>query len=256
MAFMQLLRNGGDAIVSVQAAAAARETDNDSETAIPPRTPALQPSINRQAPLQRMGSGRLPPVQMDDIAYEQLARLSSLGRLPPMPPHRGYRPHIPELRPRPPESSITLADLYRPPPDAQTDGLRLPADVQQLPQRDSHRQQQAEAAAGQGSHPYARLQSRGMYREAEVPPVQRGSRQYSVSRAPDALAAAGPPAAATTGPASAAAAAIVAAQPLPAEPGGTRFQQALHTLNPTAHTLGDLVYVAGMATVTEVKRCC
>ena len=284
MAFMQLLQADDGAAPATVAARA--DWDGDSAAVMQPRTPALIAAANRQpAPPDQPSLGEsfahrvaceqraayehrmaqqnhlqlplLPPVQMDRLAYEQLASLSSLTQQPGLELQSPAQPSLPPAaRPWQPPTDLPLAmGLYQ---RRQLGAPGVP------PAAYHHSPYQASLAGrdpalwrtGQTSHSSAAAQpSRPMpyrrlpHRASLSPPF----RLQLNGVLPAAQAAAAEAARAARAAAAAMAAATAAAARRPLDPGASRVHQALHALNPAVHTLGDLVAAVGTRGLAEVS---
>lgn len=246
MAFMQQL---------LQTDEGAAQPDNSDEAepgmAIPPRTPALpqratsrQPAPPSDPDNQPTDGEVLPPVQMDRLAFEQLARLSHLGQLPnAVQAAATSQPHMPAPRRQRHQDEGTQRAVVQqpqlePPADAQLQHhSRAAAEAHWQQQRMRGRMSDLAAAADVGSRP--RPPHSHSSSGQSMLPRQFANQQPSLR----------PPATDTAADAAAAVALLT-------RPGDSRVRQALRTLYPAVHTLGDLAAVAGTAALAEASTGC
>lgn len=280
MAFMHLLRRDDSlGAASNPPVPPALDWISSSTATMQPRTPALIPAPSRQAapldggtPLMRRMSFeqhalqlRLPTVQMDAIAYEQLAGLSGMSRTlaaqPTLLPQYLQQPTL-----RRQGSFQPYADAHQRQPQVAGHGASYaelqPSRLSLWPHRQGsmHGGGSLEAILsynpGHSGVPYGQLGRRASLATSLFQLQPESLQVAAAATVAEAEAAAQ---AAAREMVAVEAAAAAAAQRLPSvqRSGRTsRVHKALEILDPGAHTLGDLAATVGAGSLAEVNCAC
>jgi hypothetical protein len=234
---MQLLQADVGAVRSADAADGA-----EAGSALSPRTPALPQRATSRQMDPMLGSPQnlplLPAVQVDRLAFEQLARLSRLGRLPAaVLSAANAQANALELQWQQPHAyNASTAQA-----DASCAAWQHNPSLVHSPQREwTSRLQPVDTRANwhRNWHPVP-CRQRGDGRTMTYGPVAR--QHHSIWQS-------GP----ATWASRTAAERPNTLQPTAASPGDSRVRQALRTLHPEVHTIGDLAAIAGAAALAQV----
>lgn len=284
MAFMHLLRRDDSlGAASNPPVPPALDWISRSTATMQPRTPALVPAPSRQAApldggtplirrmsfeqhaLQRNQQLRLPTVQLDAIAYEQLAGLSGMSRTlaaqPTLLPRYLQQPTLQRRG-----SFQPYADAHQRQPQVAGHGASYaelqPSRLSLWPHRQGsmHGGGSLEAILsynpGHSGVPYGQLGHRASL-ATSLFQLQPDSLQVAAAAAVAEAEAAAQAAAREMVAVEAAAAAAAQRLPSVQRSGRTsRVHKALEILDPGAHTLGDLAATAGAGSLAEVSCAC